>query len=289
MLIVSSVILVGVTVGVVAAALARRWPSIESPRFDAPGIQRRLGGHPRLAAFFRARMNPAEATGFALTAFATVLVVCAVGIGILLLMIRENAGPARLDLRLAEFASQHATDMSTDFLRTVSILGGTGGTIGLALVVGVFEYRRIPSRALPAFLAVVVLGQFAVANIIKWIVDRARPAIDPLTGFAGTSFPSGHATASAAAFAAFAFLIGRRQSPRVKAALGGLAAGIAACVASSRVFLGVHWFTDVLAGLLVGWTWFAVCSIAFGGRLLRFGAPVETAEQVADDLASPSV
>jgi hypothetical protein len=48
------------------------------------------------------------------------------------------------------------------------------------------------------------------------------------------------------------------------------------------VLLDVHWLSDVIAGLLLGWSWFAVCGIAFGGRLLQFGAPAEVAAAVAD-------
>jgi hypothetical protein len=64
--------------------------------------------------------------------------------------------------------------------------------------------------------------------------------------------------------------------------LTGLAVGIAIAVAASRVLLDVHWVTDVIAGLSLGWAWFALCAIAFGGRILRFGAAAETAVRVAD-------
>ena len=82
-------------------------------------------------------------------------------------------------------------------------------------------------------------------------------------------------------FMAAALLLGRGRTSRTKALLAGVAVALAVAVASTRVLLGVHWFTDVLAGLLLGWAWFAVCSIAFGGRLMRFGAPVEQAETIA--------
>jgi undecaprenyl-diphosphatase len=47
------------------------------------------------------------------------------------------------------------------------------------------------------------------------------------------------------------------------------------------VLLDVHWVSDVIAGLFLGWAWFALCAIAFGGRLLRFGATAERATDAA--------
>ena len=74
---------------------------------------------------------------------------------------------------------------------------------------------------------------------------------------------------------------GGDTSPRT--VFTGIAVGVAVAVASSRVLLDVHWLSDVIAGLLLGWSWFAVCGIAFGGRLLQFGAPAELAAAVAQD------
>ena len=45
------------------------------------------------------------------------------------------------------------------------------------------------------------------------------------------------------------------------------------------MLLDVHWLSDVIAGLALGWAWFSICAIAFGGRLLEFGATIAHAEQ----------
>ena len=59
--------------------------------------------------------------------------------------------------------------------------------------------------------------------------------------------------------------------------------------ASLHVLLDVHWLTDVIAGLSLGWAWFALCAIAFGGRILRFGATAEKAARVARSTPRRSV
>jgi len=145
------------------------------------------------------------------------------------------------------------------------------------VVVGTIEMIRVPSRWIPVFLLVVTIGDSAVTNTIKGIIDRARPAIDPAAASLGPSFPSGHSSTAAAFYAALALLAWRRRGPGARRLLAALAVGIAVAVACSRVMLDLHWLSDVIAGLALGWAWFAVCAIAFGGPLLRFGRPVEQA------------
>jgi undecaprenyl-diphosphatase len=129
-------------------------------------------------------------------------------------------------------------------------------------------------------LVTVVASQLIITNVIKVVVGRDRPDVARLVSASGFSFPSGHSAASAALYAAIALVAGRHRSRRTKAILAGVAGGIAVAVATSRVLLGAHWLTDVIAGLALGWACFALSSIAYGGRLLHFGAPVEQAGAV---------
>ena len=251
--------------GVIATTVVARWPNYDPA---APHL---------LWRWRRRRIDPELTTGVALTLCVPAVVALTATAGILLLMVRTKTGVANYDLAFARWGAVHATSGSTTALRRLSDLGGTIGVVSLAVIVGIIEFRRLPNRAIPALLALTVLGQFAIANLIKVIVDRARPDLSQLTGFSSSSFPSGHATSAAATFAVIALLVGRRRSRLTRAAITGVAVAFAATVAGTRVLLGVHWLTDVLAGLAIGWAWFSLCSVAFGGRLLNFGAPAAPA------------
>jgi undecaprenyl-diphosphatase len=236
--------------------------------------------HRRFVTYVNAHLSPRSSTGVALAVTVALIIMAAAGVGALLVMIHTHTGLAKWDRAASIFAASHATSLSDQVLRELTQFGGALWIVPLAVLVAVAETIRQRSSAVVIFLVLVVGGQYLVANVTKALVDRARPTFDQLTGFSGPSFPSGHAVASAACFAAFALVIGPGRTLAVKALLAGLAVGLATGISSSRVLLGVHWLTDVLGGLLIGWAWFAMCSVAFGGRQLKYGTFAIIAREV---------
>jgi undecaprenyl-diphosphatase len=269
--------------GLVAWVLVRVFRAdITAPKLAPSTVAEEVRHHRGLARWLRSRADPTVATGSLLTGAVAVAVVGGVGVGIILAMVRTHRGFADFDLSAARWGAHHATSSSTRVLRLLTQFGGAVVLVPLVTVFALVQARRLRHLSVLAFFAMVVAGQYVLAAGIKAIVDRTRPDIDRLTGFNGPSFPSGHATAAAAVFMAAALVAGIGYRQKTKAVLAGAAAGGAAMIAASRVFLGVHWLTDVLAGLCLGWAWFALCSVSFGGRLLKFGAPVAMAERVAE-------
>ena len=273
---------ISLVAGLLAWLLAKRWPRVDpaAPKISPTSIRNLVRRHRGINDFIQSRLDPSVSTGFALSAAIIVLVVGGVGFALLLVMIRSHWGLAAFDLSASRFGAKNASTTSTMVLRDLSQLGGAYIVIPLAILIGVVETRRLRSPSVFGFLLVVVAGQFLVSSLTKSLVGRARPNIDRLAGFSGSSFPSGHATTAAACLAAFALVIGHRRSARLRALLAGVAVGLAVAVALSRVWLGVHWLTDVLGGLVLGWMWFTLSSIAFGGSRLRFGTPLEVAAQI---------
>jgi len=208
-----------------------------------------------------------------------ILAFAMVGLGLLALMVERGVGLASLDDDVERWAAEEAGVWGTRLLVWTTQLGGTWTIVIVASATGVAALVRSRRWSPLLFLATVGVGQFLLSNLIKWLVDRGRPALEPLADFSGPSFPSGHTTAAASTYLAVALILGVFVGRRPRALLIGAAVAIAVAVGCSRALLGVHWLTDVLGGLLLGWSWFALCSIAFGGRRLQFGVVVSDVEE----------
>jgi membrane-associated phospholipid phosphatase len=166
---------------------------------------------------------------------------------------------------------QHLTNPFLDaLLRGVSAFGYVvveAPLIGLA--VAIFAWRR---RWLEAgFVAVATIGSGALGTILKIVVGRARPVLATGNGTLWQlvdrySFPSGHAVFYTAFFGALAFLLWKRFNGRARWAGIIICLALIVLVGPSRVFLGAHWPSDVLAGYLVGGVWLSAVIVCYQWR-----------------------
>jgi membrane-associated phospholipid phosphatase len=283
-------LLIAVLAGLGAAWLARRYPGgTTAPPVVAAA--REAGEHATSATGRRAvraaRLDPEKATGLALTLALLVILAGGVLLALLAVVVRSTDALAGIDSSVAEWGDRHGSAWSHDALTLVTRLGETWLVAIVAVVVAAVDFKRTRNYWVAPFLLAVILGDKLLTGAVKELVDRARPSIEAVAATLGPSFPSGHTSTAAASWAAFALVAGRWWGRPSWPALAGVAVGIAVAVACSRVFLDVHWLTDVLGGLALGWAWFAACAIAFGGRVLRFGATAEAAGQSDRQAAAP--
>ena len=278
-------LILALTVGLATGLLVWRLPRSVAASPAVEGAQKvgeTIGRHGALHRALKARLDPAAATGLALTLALLVVIGGGVLFALLAYLVRSNAHLHGVDNGVAKWGSEHASAFSTDGLNVVTQLGGIYVVIALAVVLAVGLTIIDRSAWVIPFVIAVMGGEEILTLTVKDLADRVRPTFNPAAASLGPSFPSGHSATAAAFYACLALLIGRQCRRPARAALTGLAVGLAVAVAASRVLLDVHWLTDVIAGLALGWAWFSVCAVAFGGRLLRFGAGAETAERAAD-------
>jgi undecaprenyl-diphosphatase len=274
-------LIIALTFGSVVAFITWRYPRTPTSMNIARELGETVPSQPLLRAMTAARLDPATATGLALT----LALVFAIGggllLGVLAYLVRTNSQVNGIDNSVARWGNGHASALSTHGLNLITQLGSISTVTALCLVLAVVETVRTRSVWVVPFIIAVVGGEEILTNTIKQLADRVRPAFNPAAATLGPSFPSGHSATAAAFYAGAALLLGRKRLRPTRAVLAALAAGIAVAVAGSRVLLDVHWLSDVIAGLALGWAWLGACSIAFGGRLLRFGATAEAAARTA--------
>lgn len=162
-------------------------------------------------------------------------------------------------------------------LNAMTDITALGGYAVLMLVtLAAVLYRVARNDGFTAVLIASAIGTGALlSNLLKLGFDRPRPDIvEHLTHATSSSFPSGHATLAAVTYLTLGALIARGQPSRsIKALVLGAAIFITILVGFSRIYLGVHWPTDVLAGWCLGAAWAAFWWLA----LLRVKPATEDA------------
>jgi membrane-associated phospholipid phosphatase len=181
----------------------------------------------------------------------------------------HSAAVTHFDQHVTKTVVNSRTAALSSVMKSVTWLGSWVALLVAAVVIVVLvSTRRLPILAL--VVAVVAwAGEAGGVRIGKAVVGRHRPPqVIWLVTAHGWSFPSGHTAAACLAFTALALCVATPARPRAVRILCWLIAGLAvAATGFSRVELGVHWTTDVIASVLFVAGWLTAVVLVLGGRL----------------------
>ena len=183
----------------------------------------------------------------------------------------KQGATQEFDRRLL-LAMRHPGDLSPIGSRSVQETArdftSLGGTAVLALVTLVTAgFLALDGKKhMALFTGASVAGGMVMSNLLKDVFQRPRPEIVPHIVYASnTSFPSGHSMLSAVTYLTLGALLARsHQRKALKAYFLVIAALLSVMVGVTRVYLGVHWPTDVLAGWTAGAVWALLCWLVAG-------------------------
>jgi undecaprenyl-diphosphatase len=174
-------------------------------------------------------------------------------------------------------------------LKLVAALGGRPIMLWLvAIAVVVLLIRHRPRLAI--YLVVAGAGALLLDPSLKTLVGRLRPVVEaPVATAPGNSFPSGHALGSMVVYGALLLVFLPAVPPRWRKAVIGFVAAIILAIGITRVALGVHYVSDVLAGWLLGAAWLGVTAYAFRLWRREAGHPVPRLDDGLEPEAEPDI
>ena len=191
---------------------------------------------------------------------------------------------ARLDRAILVWLNDQATPWLDRVAVEVTALGDTLVVVALAVIAA--SLLGLLGRRAYAWLLVAAVGGAAVITpVLKIIFDRPRPQVFEVRAhFAEVTaaYPSGHATLSMVTLATVAFIIHRLSRRRWTGVVAMVAAAaVILLIGLSRLYLGVHYPSDVLAGYAVGFAWAVLCALTAVAFLARGGSTYSNPESEA--------
>jgi membrane-associated phospholipid phosphatase len=220
--------------------------------------------------FVAARLSPEGAMGLHFTAGLAVIVLAALAFRLIAEDVVSGATITRLDGQIAVWFHAHATPGFTRAMLLLTHANGLVGTGVMAALLAVwFAVRKAHYWLILTLVA--VPGGMLLNVFLKGLFRRARPGFDdPLLTLATYSFPSGHTAAATVFYGLLVCYVMRHVSGAgVRALAVAAAAVLIALVAVSRMYLGVHYLSDVLAAFAESCAWLAVCFTAISALQRR--------------------
>lgn len=213
-----------------------------------------------------------RAFGFQLLAAAVAIIAAAAAFGLLAENIADGQPLTVFDARVATWF--HASAMSlTPLTRVMLVVTHVNGIAGILVLSLLFATWLAWKREWTwiALLALAVPGGMMINVLAKLAFHRQRPSFDdPLVMLSTYSFPSGHAVASTLFYGTLAAFLTPRVGPNIRPWLWALALCIVLLVCTSRIYLGAHYLSDVLAGFAEGVAWLACCLVALSTYRFRW-------------------
>ena len=179
-----------------------------------------------------------------------------------------SEGDTHLDTRFAAWLHEHATEGWTTFFENVTRLGNVPVLAAVTLVAAIVLARKRLTSELELLLLAAIGAQILTFGL-KLGFERERPFFpDPLATESTYSFPSGHASVSLAVYGTIGYIAARHATTRGRQiGILAAAAGLILLIGFSRLYLGVHYLSDVIAGFSLGLAWVALCVVLLHLRL----------------------
>jgi membrane-associated phospholipid phosphatase len=241
-------------------------------------IERAEAARPsRITRFVAARLDPKAYLGLHVTVALAVAALSIWLFGAVLEEVLENDSIVRFDVATMSWVASHATPVGFRIFSLVTKLGDIP-VIPVIAIAGAFALWRQRHRLVLVCWFAAFVGGVLVNRLLKHLIHRARPVLAMArmheTSF---SFPSGHTMAATIGYGMLAYVLATYWWPRGvrRRVLFLSAATLALSVGVSRIYLGMHFPTDVIGGFAAGTAWLAIC--VTGTRIAR-DTPAATPE-----------
>lgn len=156
-----------------------------------------------------------------------------------------------IDNEVYEFIYASESFITTSILLGATKIGEVWAMVCLSLML--VAYLMLKRYKIEALFFVITVSLSGILNpLLKNIFDRERPTLLRLIDISGFSFPSGHAMGSTSFFGSAMYIAQRRASGSTKGVIIGLCVALILLISISRVYLGVHYPTDIIAGIIGG-------------------------------------